>query len=243
MAVLEDEQELVELGAIDLEFFAANFVADVALLAIVADFERFERDFLRVDFVVAAGFGQARIFGPYFSMQRFDAADDVFREVLQVLAGLGEIGFDLFDLFAMFVDVEQRNAADADLQQAIDICIDQLANKFFRERFEAVVNGRDDRFVRFALLDFFVDAFLDENAFERAEMQFVLELAFLELQLALVELRRACAVFSRRTSRHGQFDRAIVFDDDDAAGDRDFAIGECVERVDQLFGADAAAAS
>jgi hypothetical protein len=42
-----------------------------------------------------------------------------------------------------------------------------------------------DRLVGFALLDFLVDAFLDENAFQRAEMQFILKLAFFKQQFAL----------------------------------------------------------
>ena len=40
----------------------------------------------------------------------------------------------------------------------------------------------------------------------------------------------------------GHLHRAIVFDDDDAAGDGDFAIGERVKRIDQLLRVDAAAA-
>ena len=54
--------------------------------------------------------------------------DDVLGQVLQVLARLGQVGFDLLHLLAMLVDVEQRNAADAHLQQALDVGVRQLAN-------------------------------------------------------------------------------------------------------------------
>jgi hypothetical protein len=40
--------------------------------------------------------------------------------------------------------------------------------------------------------------------------------------------------------RNGHFDGAIVLDDNDAAGDGDFAVGESVKGVNQLSGADAA---
>ena len=42
-------------------------------------------------------------------------------------------------------------------------------------------------------------------------------------------------MFSRSTSRHGQFHRPVVFDDDDAAGDGRLAIGEGVQRIHQFF--------
>ena len=46
------------------------------------------------------------------------------------------------------------------------------------ERLEALVHGRRHGLVGLALLDFFVNALLDENALERSEMQFLLQLAF-----------------------------------------------------------------
>jgi hypothetical protein len=67
------------------------------------------------------------------------------------------------------------------------------------ERLEPVIPPRVDRFVRLALLDLLVDAFLDEDAFQRAVMQFVEQLAFLQLQLALEDADEL-AVFSRNTS-------------------------------------------
>ena len=96
----------------------------------------------------------------------------------------------------------------------------------------------DDGFVRFALLDALVDAFLDEDSFQRAEVEFVLELFLLEFQLALEQADELLGVFAQDFA-HGHFHRAIVADHDDAAGDGDFAIGEGVERINQFFGIDA----
>ena len=81
-------------------------MADIPGFAVIRHFESFERDFFGIDFIVTAGFGQARIKRTVFREQRFQVADDVLGEVLQIFARLVKIAFGLFDFFAMFVDVE-----------------------------------------------------------------------------------------------------------------------------------------
>src|SRR6185437_5675870 len=103
------------------------------------------------------------------------------------------------------------------------------------ERLEAFIDGGDDGFVGFAFLDVLVDAFLDEDAFERAEMEFVFEFLLLQLEFALEQLDQLRGVFAQDFA-DSHLDRPIVLDDDDAAGDGDFAIGERVERVHEFFG-------
>ena len=124
------------------------------------------------------------------------------------------------------------------MKQPFDIRISELPNEFFRKRFETIVNSAEDSFVRFALLDFFVNALFDEDAFQRAKMQFVVQLALFDLQLALIKLHRLRRVLAQHLrSRH--LDGPIVFDDRDAARDRDFAIRERIKRLDQLLRGDA----
>ncbi len=83
--------------------------------------------------------------------QRFEVADDVLGQVLQVLARLGEVGLHLLHLLAVLVDVEQRNAADAHLQQPLDVRVGQLANELFPERLEALVHRGEHGLVGLAL--------------------------------------------------------------------------------------------
>ncbi len=130
-------------------------------------------------------------------------ADDVLGEPLEVLAGFLEIRFDLVHLLAVFVDVEEGNAADADLQQPLDVGVRQIANHLFAERLEALVHGRQDGLVGFALLDFLVNALFDEDAFEGAEMEFFLELGLLEFEFALEDIDELGGVFAQNL-RHGQ---------------------------------------
>ena len=117
--------------------------------------------------------------------------------------------------------------------------VGQFANQLLAERLEALVHRGQHGLVGLALLDPLVDALLDEDALQRAEMQFVLELGFLELQLALERLHQLGGVLAQHLG-HGHLDRPVVPDDDDAAGDGDFAIGEGIERIHQLLRADAA---
>src|SRR5438552_14400860 len=139
----------------------------------------------------------------------------------------------------MLIDVEQRDATDTHLQQAFDIGIDQFTYQLFAEGFEPIAHGGQHRFIGFALLDFFIDALLDENAFERAKVQFILEFGFPQLELALERLDQLLGVGPKHIG-NGHFDRPIVFDDDDAASNGDLAIGEGVKSINQLLSAHAA---
>ena len=66
-------------------------------------------------------------------------------------------------------------------------------------------------------------------------MQFVLEFPLFEFEFALQGLDQLRRVLAQHLA-HRQLDRAVVLDDDDAAGDGDFAVRESVERVHQLLG-------
>ncbi len=234
MPILEDEQQFVVAGAIHLEFFPTRLEPNVTLLGIVAYFERFERDFLRLDFIVAARFCQARILIFILIDQRLETADHVLREILQVLAGLHELRFQFLQFFAMLVNVKERNATDTDLKQFIHIFIRDGTQQLLGERFKAVINCRDHRFVGFALFDLFVNALLDENTFQCAEMLFIQQFALPGFQLALVELHGLRGVLAKRLGG-GHLHRSVVFDDRNATGKGNLAIGKGVESINQLL--------
>ena len=106
------------------------------------------------------------------------------------------------------------------------------------EGLEAVLHRGDDGLVGFALLDLFVNPLLDEDALQGAEVQFVFELLLLQLELTLQRVHELRRVLLEHLA-HRHFHRPIVFDDDDAAGDGNFAIGERVKGIHKLFGAHA----
>src|SRR5436190_506061 len=233
MAIPEDHQELVELGAVHLELVTGNFVADVTGLAIVSHFEGFECDLARVYFVEAAALGQARIERAIFFEQSFQMANHVFGEALEVLLGLGQLSLGLLHLLTMLVDIEEGNPADAYLEEALDVRIDKFTNELALERLEAFVNGLENRLVAAALFDLLVDALFDEDSFQGAEMEFVIQLGKPHFELALQQFHKLLRVRFQDFT-HCHLDRTIVADENQPAGDRDFAIGKSVERVDKL---------
>jgi hypothetical protein len=91
MPVLEKKQQLVELRAVQPEFFAGDLVTDVAALAVVSHLEGFERDLARVDLVIAAGLRKPRIDRAILLQQRFQVAMTYFDQVLQVFPGLFQV--------------------------------------------------------------------------------------------------------------------------------------------------------
>ena len=139
----------------------------------------------------------------------------------------------------MSVDVEKRNAPDAHGQQPFHIGVGQLAQQLFAERLKALVDLGDDRLVGFALFDPLVNPLLDKDALQRAEVQFVLELLLLQLQLLPQEVHELRRILLQ-DFRDSHLGRPMVFDDDDAAGDGDLALGERVKSIDKLFCAHAA---
>ena len=185
MAVLEDEDQLVELRALDVEFLAGDFVTDVARLAVVGNLESLEGNFFGVHLVVTARFRQARILRPVLGEQLFEVADHVLGQVLQILPRLRQVILHLLHFLAMLVDVEKRDAADAHGQEALDIRVRKLANQLLAERLETLVHGGHNGLIGLALLDLLVDALLDENALQRPEMELILELGLPELEFPL----------------------------------------------------------
>ena len=235
-AVLEHEQQLVELGALQLEFVAVDLVAEVAALAVVGDLEGLERDGLGIQFLVAAALaGEARILRAVFGEEPLEMRDGVGLHVLEVFFHLGQLGLELVHLFAVLADVEERDPADADLQEALDVRVGQGAGQLGGEGLEAIHHGGVDGLVRFALLDLLVDALLDEDALQRAEIEVFLQLALAQLQLAFEQGDELVGVRAQHLA-HGELDGPVVADDDDAAGEADLAVGEGVERVDELLG-------
>ena len=70
-------------------------------------------------------------------------------------------------------------------------------------------------------------------------MEFILEFEFLEFELPFENLDELSGILLEHLGDR-QLNGPVVFDDDNAAGDGDFAIGESVEGIDELLGADAA---
>src|SRR5688572_27257222 len=100
----------------------------------------------------------------------------------------------------MFINIEKRNPSNSNLQQALNIGIRERAKQLLGKWLEPVKNSGDYRFIRFCLLNPFVNPFFYEDSFECAEMEFVLELAFLDLELPLQKLDQFFGVLPKNFS-------------------------------------------
>ena len=129
-AVAEDQQQLVKLGAFHLEFLAGHLVAHITALAVVRHLEGLERHRLGVHFLVPGRFrGEARVLRPIFGQQRFQAADDIFRQPLQILARLVQFRLGPLHFLAVPIDVKKRDAADTHLQQPLHVRVRQVPDQ------------------------------------------------------------------------------------------------------------------
>ena len=88
-----------------------------------------------------------------------------------------------------------------------------------------------------SLLEFgvFVDAFLDEDAFQRGEVKLLVHLAEFNLQLAAQQLAGAVGAVAQDCA-HVQELRFVVLDHAAVGRDRHLAVGERIERVHGLVG-------
>src|ERR1700677_1432687 len=134
----------------------------------------------------------------------------------------------------MLVDVEQRNTPDAYLQELFYVRVHYLAHEFFLKWFKPVIDRGQDRFVCFAFFDALVNAFFDEDALKRTVVEFVQQLLLSQFQFALENGHELRGVFVQYFA-DGQFDRPVVLDNHDAAGDADFAISESVQGIYHFF--------
>ena len=132
----------------------------------------------------------------------------------KIVLDLALLLLDRLDLLAVLVDVELRDAADLELEEALDVVVGyHLAAKFFHVRDEAGADGVPHAFHRLLLLDALVDAFLDEDAVKRARVEEIVELSEANLLFALRELHQAIDVLPQNL-RHAHEPRTAAVEYD-----------------------------
>ena len=132
-------------------------------------------------------------------------------------------------------DVELRDAADLQLEQALDVVVRYLlAAQLLHERLEAGAYRVLHALERLLGLDALVDALLDEDAVERARVEEVVELAEADLELALRERGEAVGVLLEYL-RDGHHLRTPAVEDYRARREGLLAVRKRVERGDRLL--------
>ena len=111
---------------------------------------------------------------------------------------------------------------------AINLCSEDLV----LERLQFGIDECHYLILTLALLEFalLVDAFLDEDAFERGEEKLFFQLAFSDHQFATEQSHGAVNAMSEHIA-HGEELRLVVLDDAAVGRDVDFAIAEGIECI------------
>ncbi len=146
---------------------------------------------------------------------------------------------DLPYFLLRLVDVEERDSPDWDLEQTLDIFSCHLSPDLRSKGCEAFEDGLVDLLLGFHLFDGLIDAFLDEDLLKGLGVQSVLEGTVLELQLRGEHGDELLGVIlNDLRDRHR--DRVAVADDKKVDRYRHLAVGEGVQRVDDVLGVDSA---
>ena len=139
------------------------------------------------------------------------------------------------DVFLGLLAVELVDAGHLDILQSQKVIASNFAHKILLERFETHIDVCESCIEVLGLLVFLplVDAFLDEDLFERTGHQVLQQFALADLEFLAKEF---LGVFGRTTQHlaHGEEVRLLVVDDAAVWRDGDLAVGEGIKRIDGL---------
>lgn len=229
-ALLVDSNDVVEVRALADGFILLHADAGEAFLFIDVKGLVGDDDVLRDDPLEGSELGLTLAACAVFLLQVGEPLDRVFGEVFKVLLGRCDVVFEPFDQLVGFEGVELGDALDLDFKQAKNVVLRDLALEEFLVGLEAFIDGGDDGFPSFLFFDAAVDAFLDEDLLQGAEVPLLFELTELDLEFELEQVTRLLGGEVEQILS-GEEVRLLVFDHADVGRYGQFAIGEGVERL------------
>ena len=157
------------------------------------------------------------------------------RQVGEVAVDVLNLGLDAGHELVGLVLVELKDALHLDFQKAEDVVLRHLAHHLGIVWRQAVVDVLTDGVDVGSLLEFLVliDALLDEDFLQRAEVQLFEEFALTDLQFLSDEVLGAVGGVAQHVA-DGEELRFVVLDDATVGRDVDFAVGEGVECIERL---------
>ena len=154
-----------------------------------------------------------------------ESPDGVLVQMSEIIINLPDIGINLVDLLLVLLNIEQRDPADWNLQEVVNIIIRDLTHKLVKIRLKTCPDCLDHSFLCPLLLNPLVDALLNENALKGSCVQLVKEMSPLDLELLLGDLDNVVRVVADDIA-HGADMRKLVADDQTV--DRNLLLAECV---------------
>ena len=178
-SVAVEDDDIVDGRAVFHELVLFERRAHKSVFAVDVKFLRGLDHFGGLDIVEAAQFGVARMFGGIFVVNQAEPVGRHLHHVLQVLVDARHLVLHARNHFVSLLLVELQDAPHFYFHEAQDVIARHLAVEILLERFEAridVCHGGIHVACLFKLA-VLVDALLDEDAFERGEVQALHEFA------------------------------------------------------------------
>ena len=157
--------------------------------------------------------------------------------MVEVVFYLGHLSFDACNELIGLVFVELQDALHFDFHEPQNVIARHFANEFGLKRREFLVdksNGLIHRVGRFEFL-FFIDALLDENAFQTGEKELLEQFATPNLKLLAQQAHGAVHTVAQHIA-HREETRFIIFNHTAVGRNINLAIAEGIERIDSLVG-------
>ena len=236
-AVLMEDDEVVNVGAIEQVLVFLEARADKAFLAVDIEFLVVLHYRLDVDGAEITHLGAARVRLAVFGFEHLEPRDGIVREVVEVLHARFDLLLQVLHQFVRLLGVELGDTDHADLEELLDIFGAHLADEL---RFEGREGGIDelDEFLlvrRRLVALLLIDTVLDEDLLQRGVEILLLQLGFLYLQLPFEERLGVIRGESEEVADGGE-DRFLVLYHAAVGTDVDLAIREGIECVYRFVG-------
>ena len=191
--------------------------------------------FGRLDRVERANLGATRMFVGITGLDRFKPLDRHLGHVRQVVVDLFELGLDARNEFVGLGLVELQDTGHLDLEQAQQVVARHFAHEILFERLETPVDVRQGRIDvgRILIGLVFVDALVDEDAFQRSEHHALEQFAAADFQLATQQIGRVAHIRAQHFA-HRHKTRSVGVDDAAVGRNAHLAIREGVEGVERF---------
>ena len=240
-AIVVEDDYLVEDRAVEQVFILFERHADEALVAVEIELLVGLGHARCLDVVESADYGAARERRSIFLLEGEEPVDSVVGQVVEMPLDFSDALVVEGDDAVGLLGREFQDALHLYLHQAQHIVVGHLPDKLGEEGEQAFVDMGHDSFHRLPLLELLVlvDAFLDEDTFERREIELFADLAELDFKLAAKQVAGALGAVAQQVA-DGEEHRLAVADDTAVGGDGDLAVGEGIEGVYGFVGGGAA---
>ena len=235
LSVAVEDDDIVDVGAVADVFVLLQTRADEALLTVDVELLVGLGHLRSLDGVEVAYLRQTRMVLAVLVLEEQEPLGRHLRQVLQVVVYLVNLCLNTGHQLVGFVLVELQDALHLDFQQLQDIVLRHLANHLRIIRRQALINMLADGIHIGSLFKLLVliDTLLNENLFQRIEVQLLEQLVLTYLQLLTDEVLRTVGRVAQYVA-DGEELRLVVADDAAVGRDVDLAVGEGIEGVDGL---------